>query len=130
MPTTLGILFACTYLREAFGRSESNANASNRKESSMNRPTLDMLLLTDKELQAAKKQVQQMAYFRWQNAGCPLECEQTFWNEAELEWIEYYYVPHRNEPTTEISSRSAQGTEFGFGAAGQHVRAVSHGDSR
>jgi hypothetical protein len=63
---------------------------------SMERPTLNTLLLTENELDAARTQVQQMAYFKWQNAGCPDNDPLSFWSEAELEWIEYYYVPHRN----------------------------------
>ncbi len=63
-------------------------------------PTLDSLLLTKDELKAARKRVQEMAYARWQaagcpKAGCPEDDTQAFWREAELEWIEYYYVPDR-----------------------------------
>ena len=58
-------------------------------------PCLDSLLLTEDELKAARKQVQGMAYFKWQAAGCPEDDALTFWLEAELEWIEYYYVPDR-----------------------------------
>jgi len=58
-------------------------------------PCLDLLLLTDNELQAAKKQVQEMAYFKWQAAGCPDNAELRFWLDAELEWVEYFYVPNR-----------------------------------
>ena len=36
-----------------------------------------------------------MAYFKWQDAGSPDEDPIKFWREAELEWIEYYYVPDR-----------------------------------
>ncbi len=62
----------------------------------MNTPTIDMLLLTDVEMQAARKQVEKMAYFKWKNAGSPENNSLTFWNTAELEWIEYFYVPNRN----------------------------------
>ena len=61
----------------------------------MPQPTLDTLLLTDEERRAAKVQVEQMAYFRWQDAGCPQDDALRFWCEAELEWMEYFYVPHR-----------------------------------
>jgi hypothetical protein len=56
---------------------------------------LDLLLLTDDELKAARKQVQEMSYFKWQAAGCPQDDSLKFWREAELEWIEFYYVPVR-----------------------------------
>jgi hypothetical protein len=59
------------------------------------KPCLDLLWLTDGELKAARKQVQEMAYFKWRAAGCPTENALMFWREAELEWIEYYYVPDR-----------------------------------
>jgi len=62
----------------------------------MNHPHLDLLLLTDEELQEAKRHVQEIAYFKWQEAGCPQGQEQKFWDQAELEWIEFYYVPDRN----------------------------------
>ena len=58
-------------------------------------PCLDSLLLTEEELKIAKKKVQEMAYFKWQAAGCPEDDTLMFWLEAELEWIEYYYVPDR-----------------------------------
>ncbi len=58
-------------------------------------PSLDLLLLTEDELKAAKKQVREIAYFKWQAAGCPEDDALTFWLEAELEWIDYYYVPDR-----------------------------------
>ena len=58
---------------------------------------LDSLLLTEDKLKAARKQVQEMAYYKWQAAGCPEDdtLALTFWREAEIEWIEYYYVPDR-----------------------------------
>ena len=58
-------------------------------------PCLDLLLLTEDELKAARKHVEEIAYFKWQAAGCPKEDALTFWREAELEWIEYDYVPDR-----------------------------------
>jgi hypothetical protein len=58
-------------------------------------PCLNSLLLLEDELKAARKQVQKIAYFKWQAAGCPEDNALTFWREAELEWIEYYYVPDR-----------------------------------
>ena len=61
----------------------------------MQQPCLDDLLLTDSELSAARQQVQELAYFKWQAAGCPDHAADDFWRQAELEWIEYDYVPDR-----------------------------------
>ena len=61
----------------------------------MNRPSIDELILTKDELRNAREQVQQMAYFKWLDAGRPLGDELQHWLEAELEWIEYFYVPDR-----------------------------------
>ena len=61
----------------------------------MEQPSLDSLLLNEDELQEARRQVQEMAYYKWQHAGCPVGQELRFWLEAELEWVEYYYVPDR-----------------------------------
>ena len=58
-------------------------------------PCLESLLLTEDELKAARKHVREIAYFKWQDAGSPEDDALTFWQEAELEWIEYYYVPDR-----------------------------------
>jgi len=56
---------------------------------------LESLELTEEELQIAKEQVRQIAYAKWQRAGCPPGDPLVFWREAELEWIEYEYVPDR-----------------------------------
>ena len=61
----------------------------------MNRPSIDELILTKDELRNAREQVQQMAYFKWLDAGRPLGDELQHWLEAELEWIEYFNVPDR-----------------------------------
>ena len=61
----------------------------------MRQPCLDSLLLTEDELKVARKQVREMAYFKWQAAGSPEDDALRFWLEAEREWIEYYYVPDR-----------------------------------
>ena len=58
-------------------------------------PRLDSLLLTTDELRSARSKVHEMAYFKWQTAGCPDGCDLTFWLEAELEWIKYLYIPDR-----------------------------------
>ncbi len=57
---------------------------------------LESLELTPEELRTARKQVQRMAFLKWQDAGCPSADPFSFWKEAELEWIEYWYVPDRN----------------------------------
>lgn len=61
-------------------------------------PSLDSLILTPDELHAAKEQVRRMAYLKWQAAGCPPNEALRFWLEAELEWIEYRYIPDRYPP--------------------------------
>ncbi len=61
----------------------------------MNLPTqvrLESLFLREDELQTARKHVQEIAYAKWQAAGCPKDGALKFWREAELEWIEYYYA--------------------------------------
>jgi hypothetical protein len=54
-------------------------------------------MLTDEEREAARDQVRRMAYAKWQEAGCPKNRDLEFWSAAELEWMEYYYVPHRTD---------------------------------
>ena len=56
-------------------------------------PSLDLLQLTEEELHDARQAVREMAYFKWQAAGCPDNQSLKFWLEAELEWVEYRYVP-------------------------------------
>jgi len=56
---------------------------------------LETLELTEEELKLAREQVRHMAYRKWQEAGCPSRDPLSFWKEAELEWIEYEYVPDR-----------------------------------
>ena len=58
-------------------------------------PCLESLLLTEDELEDARTQVRKIAYFKWQEAGSREDDALTFWRQAELEWIEYYYVPDR-----------------------------------
>ena len=58
-------------------------------------PQLDQLLLTEEELESARSQVRDMAYRKWQESGCPENESLKYWQEAEREWIEYYYVPDR-----------------------------------
>jgi hypothetical protein len=56
---------------------------------------LETLELTAEELKLAREQVRHMAYRKWQEAGCPPGDPLSFWKDAELEWIEYEYVPDR-----------------------------------
>ena len=56
-------------------------------------PSLELLQLMEDELNVAKQTVREMAYFRWQAAGCPDNQSLRFWLEAELEWVEYQYDP-------------------------------------
>lgn len=56
---------------------------------------LDSLILTREELNIARSQVEEMAYYRWLYAGCPAGEDLRFWLEAELEWVGYRYCPHR-----------------------------------
>ena len=57
---------------------------------------LETLELTEEEMKLAREQVRHMAYRKWQEAGCPTCDPLSFWKDAELEWIEYEYVPDRN----------------------------------
>jgi hypothetical protein len=57
--------------------------------------TLDTLELPPAQLEACQDEVRRMAYFRWLDAGAPAEGQLDFWLEAENEWIEFNYVPHR-----------------------------------
>lgn len=61
----------------------------------MQLPTLEKLLLTENELEEARRRIEEIAYTKWQQAGCPENRSLDFWNEAEIEWIEYFYVPDR-----------------------------------
>ena len=63
--------------------------------SSQIQPRLDQLVLSEELLEAAKNKVQELAYRKWQESGCPENDELSFWLEAEREWIQYYYVPDR-----------------------------------
>ena len=68
-------------------------------------PKLENLLLTDEERVIAREQVELAAYFKWKDAGCPGGHEENFWNEAELEWIKYFYVPDRYTSEEQVTSR-------------------------
>jgi hypothetical protein len=62
----------------------------------MKTPSLDTLLMTEVELKLARKQIERMAYEKWEGAGCPDADPLEFWREAEREWIQYQYVPDRD----------------------------------
>ena len=57
---------------------------------------LDTLELTRDELEQAKDRVRQLAYLKWEAAGRPFDGSAKFWHEAERQWIEHEYTPHRN----------------------------------
>lgn len=61
-------------------------------------PALDDLDLTPAERAKAEECVREMAYCHWKRAGCPPGQDLRFWSEAEQEWIQYQYVPHRLPP--------------------------------
>ena len=58
-------------------------------------PNLEDLYLTEDELEIARAEVKEMAFRDWEQAGRPNNCDQEFWEKAQLEWIEYRYVPDR-----------------------------------
>jgi hypothetical protein len=57
--------------------------------------TLETLEMTPEELKSSRDAVHELAYFKWLNAGRPDGRELEFWLEAEREWIQHNYVPHR-----------------------------------
>ncbi len=57
--------------------------------------SLESLLLSESEMQDARKKIEELAYLKWQKAGSPKDHGIDFWLEAEREWIAYYYVPDR-----------------------------------
>lgn len=68
----------------------------------MDQPKLDALYLTEDEYQLARLQIGEAAYHKWLNDGCPCHRDLEFWLEAELEWVEFRYVPRRNAPDEEL----------------------------
>ena len=69
-------------------------------------PRLEALLLTAAEVAAAKEDIKKLAFCKWKDAGSPENSERDFWMEAQLEWIEYRYVPHRFDPVEEMYGTS------------------------
>lgn len=59
-------------------------------------PTLECLRLSPAQRDKAEEEIRRRAYLKWEEAGCPSGCDQQFWSEAELEWIEFCYVPARD----------------------------------
>jgi hypothetical protein len=57
--------------------------------------TMETLEMTSEELNSSQDAVHKLAYFKWLDAGRPDCRELGFWLEAEREWIQHNYVPHR-----------------------------------
>lgn len=57
--------------------------------------TLESLDLTADELTRCRECIRHMAFEKWLNAGQPAGDGLEFWTQAEREWIEHCYVPHR-----------------------------------
>ncbi len=58
-------------------------------------PGLETLDLTEEQMRAAKRQIQLIAYRKWERAGRPPNAALKFWLSAEQEWIANQYVPNR-----------------------------------
>lgn len=58
--------------------------------------SVELLMLTDDEKEAARKAIRKIAYYKWLDAGCPADSAMDCWLAAEYEWIEYWYVPDRD----------------------------------
>jgi len=70
--------------------------------------TLETLELTPDQLESSREAVRKMAYCKWLDAGRPDGLEVEFWLQAEREWIEHNYVPHRTlDGTRPEPTRSA-----------------------
>jgi hypothetical protein len=59
--------------------------------------TLETLELTHDELERAKDRVRKLAYLKWEAAGRPYDGRKKLWHEAERQWIEHEYTPHRDD---------------------------------
>ena len=60
-------------------------------------PNLDSLELPSDEQDAARQRIRGIAYEKWRAAGCPDGMSLSFWLQAERDWIEHEFVPHRND---------------------------------
>jgi hypothetical protein len=59
--------------------------------------SLETLELLPEELEAVKEKVRRLAYRHWEAAGSPPNEALRFWLQAEQEWIEHEYTPHRDD---------------------------------
>lgn len=70
---------------------------------------LENLELSTEALQAAREEIQRMAYSAWERAGRPQGDPLVFWREAERDWIYFHYVPNRHthggEPPQDAKQR-------------------------
>lgn len=57
--------------------------------------SLESLELTPDELARSREAIRQMAYENWLNAGRLAGDGLQYWLQAEQNWIENCYVPHR-----------------------------------
>ena len=97
--------------------------------------TVETLDLTPEELNVCKDAVRRRAFFNWCDAGCPDFGHFDFWLQAEREWIEYNYVPHRRLDGTRTQaadevpslSRNAERSEaVAYESCGQkHAKAMA-----
>jgi len=56
---------------------------------------IEKLELTPAELASCRAKISDLAYRKWIEAGCPCNRSSEFWLEAEKDWVERHYVPHR-----------------------------------
>jgi hypothetical protein len=68
--------------------------------------TLDCLVLSRARREAARDEIRKNAYFKWVDAGRPVEDPLKFWREAELEWIEFKHIPEQ-----EIALKALEGED-------------------
>lgn len=68
----------------------------------MHTPKLEALFLTDEELTAAREEIEKMAFAKWHDAGCPKDGRRDFYQEAQVEWVSYRYVPDRYAAEDEL----------------------------
>lgn len=61
----------------------------------MKKPSLESLPLDAQGMESARREIEVLAFCKWKEAGCPDNSAFNFWVEAEMEWIEYRYVPDR-----------------------------------
>ena len=57
--------------------------------------TLETLEMTPQERELCLEAVRKMAYRKWRDSGQPDSPALDYWLQAQREWIENYYVPHR-----------------------------------